>query len=197
MKNFLSKTVLGIMFALAAPASVAQWSGNYYYIGTGAGQAILQDFCPSSPAPGTSCSDVERSLRVFGGHQDDNSGRGWEIAYMRTNDFSLRDQDNPLIIHRNDKIQSLQMTSVFKFPVNYNLSFFMRIGFHIWQSESTARISGGDRTVTAEGDGQDYMYGLGLDYRLGDAVSMAVEWQRLPLNSMDMDDLSISYRYRL
>ena len=197
MKDFVFKIVLGMVFALVAPASVAQWSDDYYYIGTGAGQATLQDFCPSPPTSGLSCSDLESSLKMLGGWQDDNSGRGWETGYMRTNDFTIRGADNPTLMQRSSKIQSLYLASVYKFPVNYNLSFFVKVGFHIWRSESTVRVSGGDLTATAEDDGQNYTYGLGLEYRLGDAISMAVEWQRLPLSSVDLDDFSLSYRYRL
>lgn len=195
MKDFVCKIVLGMLFALVAPASVAQWSDDYYYIGTGVGQATLQDFCPSPPTPGRSCGDLESSMKLLGGWQDDNSGRGWEAGYMRTNDFTIRDADNPALRHQSFKMQSLYLSSVYKFPINYNLSFFVKVGFHIWRSESTVRVADGD--LSADGDGEDFMYGLGLEYRLGDAISMAVEWQRLPLSTVDLDDFSLSYRYRL
>lgn len=77
------------------------------------------------------------------------------------------------------------------------LSLYGRAGVFDWQADIDVRvISGGTGQVSGDDSGTDWMYGFGMDWRIGAAWSITAEWERYRLNDwVDVPSVGLRFRF--
>ena len=76
-------------------------------------------------------------------------------------------------------------------------SLYGRAGLFAWDADIDVRvISGGAGRISGDDNGTDWMWGVGLDWRIGTAWSVTAEWERYRLNDwVDVPSVGLRFRF--
>lgn len=175
MRNspILAASVLAI--ALGAASSGAN-AGNPdgFYVGAGAGQSMIdEDFA----------DDEDFAYQVFGGYQF-NRYLGAEAAYTDFGKVDLADNVGEL------EADTWSLVLVGTVPFTEKFSGYVKAGFHDWDAELGVPDIG-----FADDSGTDPTYGLGLQYRFTDNVSLRGEYSRFEMDDVDVDLAQLQVRF--
>jgi len=165
-KPFLLAALL-VLGAVPAPAlAQAGW-----YVGLGAGYMKTTDECPTGAAPGANCEDNDSVWKLFGGYQF-NRYLGYElaIAVMGQRSASLAG-----IGTVDARFRFFEVTLTGALPLGERLSAYAKAGIFTWDIDYTLPPG---FTGSADANGHDYTFGLGLKYQFTRSFAMRLEWQR-------------------
>lgn len=165
MKNKLVVTLLGMVAALAfGTAAWAQKNVSGPYVGAMVGHATSSDFCNQAGSP---CDDKDVSWRLLGGYQI-NRWLGVEVGF---NQFGSNTNST---VPADAKGQALEFVGVAAYALNSDWSVYGKAGGY------RGRLRGSNAGVSFNASSTDVTYGVGLQWRLMDQLSLRGEYQRYP-----------------
>lgn len=171
--RLLARTVL--VAALAAAAFGAQAADRGFYAGAGVGQAMVDE---------SGYDDEDTAFSVFGGYQV-NRYFGVEAGYT---DFGTLE---PRGLGADIEADSAYLTAVGSLPITERFSAYAKAGVQRWNVD--ASIPG--LTGRVDDSGTDPTYGVGVQYRLTDAVALRGEVSRFELDDADLDVAQLQVRF--
>jgi len=177
MRNspILAASVLAIVLGAASfGADAAKPDG--FYVGAGAGQSMIdEDFA----------DDEDVGYQVFGGYQF-NRYLGAEAAYTDFGKVDLTGNAGEI------EADAWSLVLVGTVPFTGKFSGYAKAGFHDWDAELDVPTAG-----FARDSGTDPTYGLGLQYRFTDNVSLRGEYSRFEMEDVDVDLAQLQVRFDL
>jgi OOP family OmpA-OmpF porin len=170
----LSATLLAVLASTSAfAASAADDSG--FYAGAGVGQSFVDE---------RGYDDEDTAFSVFGGYQF-NRYFALEGAYT---DFG---KIEPEAAGSELEADTVSLTAVGTVPITDKFSAYAKAGFSRWNLDTELPAL----TNTADDSGTDPTYGLGVQYKINDAVSLRGEYNRFEVEDIDLDVAQLQVRY--
>jgi len=189
--------VCGLILLAPAPAHAK------IYGGLGIGQSSTSDF---------SASDVDDGS--FISSSTDDSDTGWkgfvgyrflkflsvELAYVDLGEFSINAQSDgtgifaPGDVRFSADSDTIALQAMGILPLGERFSIYAKYGYHKWDAKlraSDSLTSGSDSE-----DGEDPMYGLGVNFGLKGAGSIRLEYELYEIDDVDVDLISVAFAFR-
>ena len=89
---------------------------------------------------------------------------------------------------------SLGLAAKYDFEINEKSNFFVKAGFHNWETE--LKVSVGTASASVTTDGSDTMYGLGAEYKLNEQFSLIAGYDNYTLDSEDVSFLNVGAKFQ-
>ena len=86
------------------------------------------------------------------------------------------------------------LAAKYDFEINEKSNFFVKAGFHNWESE--LKVSVGTASASVTTDGSDIMYGLGAEYKLNEQFSLIAGYDNYTLDSEDVSLLNVGAKFQ-
>lgn len=158
-----------LAFSVVSPPSLAQHAG--WYVGLGAGHLKTGDECPTGAAPGANCEDKDTAWKLFGGYQF-NQYLGYELAIA---DMGQRSASLTGIGVVTARFRFFETVLTGTLPLGQRLSAYAKAGIFVWDIDYDLPPG---FIGSADANGNDYTFGLGVKYQFTRNFAMRVEWQR-------------------
>lgn len=172
--KILPRTLLAVLIGAATfGAQAAQDPG--FYVGAGAGQSFVDE---------TGYDDEDTAFSAFGGYQF-NRWFGLEAGYV---DFG---ELEPEIDGGSLEASSVYLSAVGTLPFTDKFSGYAKAGFQRWDVDTAIPGLSG----TADDNGNDPTYGVGLQYSFTDAVALRGEYSRFEFEDADVDLAQVQLRF--
>lgn len=182
----MKRKVIGVLTAglLIGGTAVAEEPTSGFYAGVGIGKVSLKD-----TELGITVDAEDTGFRLLGGYQI-NQNFAVELAYI--------DGGTP-----DDTIQGVRITvdadgfegalkgSV---PFNQHFSGFAKAGILSW--DSTVSATDGFNFASADADGNDFVWALGLEMTAGQKANIRLEYEGADLAGTDYRMLSLGASWR-
>jgi OmpA-OmpF porin, OOP family len=174
-KKLIAACVLATLGATAA----ARAEDTGFYLGASVGEA-------SQSAQGFDASGT--AYRVFGGYAI-NQYFAFEGGYV--NGGEQKDSQGPLRL--TVKSEGYFVAGLFKLPLGKYFAPYLKAGFVGY--DSTAAVSSGNSSVSESESDSDLLYGLGLEFKLGDHFRLRAEYEQIDVSDADFDIVSVAAAY--
>ena len=89
---------------------------------------------------------------------------------------------------------TLGLAAKYDFEINEKSNFFVKAGFHNWETE--LKVSVGTASASVTTDGSDTMYGLGAEYKLNEQFSLIAGYDNYTLDSEDVSFLNVGAKFQ-
>ena len=165
----------------AMTGGVVHAEDSGYYIGAGIGQS-RQKF--------TDFDGKDTSFKLYGGWSF-NKYFAVEAGYINGGTQSDSFEGVNLDISN----EGLFVEGLAKWPLGSVVAPYAKFGYVFY--ESTAKLSSGSQSVSETESDSDFIYGGGLEFKLGDNVRLRAEYEEvnLPDTAFDNYTLAISWKF--
>lgn len=163
----LNPVLVAAGLALGALPVPALSQDASWYVGLGAGR-LKADECSPPPA---SCSDADTAWKLFGGYQF-NQYLGYELAIA---DMGTRPATLAGIGPATANFRFFEFTLTGTLPLGQRLAAYAKAGIFTWDIDYDLPAS---FAGSADSNGNDYTFGLGLRYHFTRNFALRLEWQR-------------------
>lgn len=159
----------GLALGVASAPALAQDAG--WLVGLGIGYQKSDDNCPAAATAVVPCDDKGTTWKIFGGYQF-NPYLGVELGLVDLG-------DRPAFVSglgvASAKFRIFETLLVGTLPVGQRLAFYAKAGVYQWDAdfEFNPPVAG-----SADANGNDYTYGLGVRFNLTRNAALRLEWQR-------------------
>jgi len=190
--------VCGLILLAPAPAHAK------VYGGLGIGQSSTSDIDADDLDDGSFISS-----------STDDSDTGWkgfvgyrflkffslELAYVDLGEFSISaESDGTGLLYAPGNVSgsvdadtaALQAMGIL--PLGERFSIYVKFGYHAWDAK--VRLSDSLDSASTSEDGEDAMYGLGVNFGLKGAGSIRLEYELYELEDVDVDLISVAFAFR-
>jgi len=168
-------SALALSAALLGTAFAAQSADRGFYAGVGAGQSSVDE---------RGYDDEDTAFSAFGGYQF-NRYFGLEAGYA---DFGKLE---PRAVGERVDANSAYFTAIGTLPFTDRFSGYARAGVQRWDLDRA--VPG--LTGSNDDNGNDPVYGVGLQYRFNDHVALRGEYTRFEIEDADLDMSQIQVRF--
>jgi OOP family OmpA-OmpF porin len=171
--------------ALGAVPTPALSQDASWYAGLGIGYLKTDGTCPGAAAAGVPCDDKGTTWKIFGGYQF-NTYLGYELGIV---DLGDRTAFVSGLGVANAKFRIFEMLLVGTLPVSQRLSLYGKAGIFQWDADFDfpSGVAG-----SADANGNDFTYGLGVKYDVTRNAALRLEWQRYD----DVGDAATTGRFK-
>ncbi|MGH8660556.1 MAG: outer membrane beta-barrel protein [Burkholderiales bacterium] len=150
----------------AALAQDARW-----FAGVGIGYLKTDDACPATAAPGGTCEDKDTTWKIFGGYQF-SSYFGYEVGLA---DLGERPASFSGLGAASARFRIFELLLVGTLPVSREFAVYAKAGAFGWDADYTFAPG---VAASADANGTDFTFGIGVTYRLTRNAALRLEWQR-------------------
>ncbi|MCV6612310.1 MAG: porin [Amphritea sp.] len=179
----MKKTMLSAAMIVAASLSApAMADDNSFYLGASLGQTKVN----FEEVSGVEIKDdKDTSWKIFAGYNL-NENVAFELTY---HDFG-KSEAVVSSVDVDVEAEGYSLSVLGKLPVSEQFGLFGRLGYiHV---DAEAEASG----VTANGDADDVLFGIGAEYAVSEAVSLRAEWERVNTDDeLNTFSAGISYNF--
>lgn len=167
--------LLAAVLTLSAMSSGALAQDRGWLAGVSYGASNADQACDGIPV---SCDKRDTGWKVFGGYQF-NPNLAVELAYVGLGKVTANGVIGGVPVNAEAEGEGWEVSVVGKFPFSQTFSILGRIGAFHWEVDATATAGvPALARVTANANGTDLTYGLGLEYNFSRTISGRLEWQR-------------------
>jgi len=160
---------VAFMLAAVPTAALAQDAG--WFAGAAIGYMKTGDACPAAAVTGVACDDQGPTWKIFGGYQF-NSYFGYEFGVADMGDRAASFSGIGLATA---KFRVVDFLLVGTMPVSQQLSVYAKAGVFAWDADYTFAPG---ISASADANGGDYTFGIGVAYNVTRNASLRLEWQR-------------------
>lgn len=168
MKKFFALAV--ICAAACSPAVAGDW-----YAGVDVGSVKINDVWTKTGYGFHVGTNLSPNVAIEGGYRSLGSG-------------VISTPYNGYVFGVDLKASALQLSALFKAPINNTFGYYGRIGFN--QLRAEASYSGASATDTST----KLLWGVGLDATLSDQINMRLEYQK-PASDTSVLSLGATYKF--
>lgn len=165
----ISLAALTLTLVSAPTPACAQEAG--WLFGFGFGYQKSDDNCPAAATAVVPCDDKGTTWKIFGGYQF-NSYLGVEIGLVDLG-------DRPAFVSgfgvASAQFRIFETLIVATLPLGERFAFYGKAGIYQWDAdfEFNPPVAG-----SADANGNDYTYGLGVKFNVTRNAALRLEWQR-------------------
>lgn len=174
------KWVVGGLLASLCAVATARADDSGFYVGASIGEA-------SQHAEGFDGSDT--SFKLFGGYEF-NPYLALEGGYVDGGEQS--DSDGSLKF--SVKSDGFFVAGLAKLPLGKYFTPYLKVGYVIY--DSTTTISSGTASISDSESDEDLLYGVGLEFKLGEHFRLRTEYEQVDVSDADFDIVSLTAAYR-
>lgn len=169
-----------------APSNIIEERDAGFYVGAGVGQTKLH--LTSTAFEGSGDTD-ETGYKVSGGYQF-NRFFSLEGSYYNPGTVSESEGGDRLRL----TADIFQFSALVTFPIAGNLEAFGRAGVANWHSTISATVDG--ESGSLKGDGNDFNWGVGLQYGITDRFKLRGEFEQTEIDQDLAGILPVTFRVR-
>ncbi|MEM7220607.1 MAG: porin family protein [Pseudomonadota bacterium] len=130
---------------------------------------------------------------------DDNAAVARVFAGYRLSDYLAIEGDYQKLFESNGDTLELEgdawtVAARLILPLNDAIDLYAKAGYTFYEFDASANIPGVD--LTTSGDDEDWIYGAGVDFHLGDNLSLRGEWNRVDINNTDLNLVTAGLVFR-
>jgi OmpA-OmpF porin, OOP family len=175
--KYLSGCVLAGVFSSGA----ARADDSGFYMGFSVGEATQEagDF-----------EGKDTSYRIFGGYSF-NKYFAAEGGYV---DGGAQNDELGSAIRATVASEGLFVAAVGKLPIGNYFAPFARLGYVMYDAKTT--ISSGGARITDSENGEELLFGVGCEFKLGEGVRLRAEWEKIDVPDADFTILSVAMTYQ-
>jgi hypothetical protein len=85
-------------------------------------------------------------------------------------------------------VKSFGIAGLHHFNPKSRHSSFIRVGYHSWNSKKTNTTTG----ARIKNNGVDVFYGVGADVKINKTMKYRVEFERMKMDKVDLDNFGVS-----
>jgi OOP family OmpA-OmpF porin len=159
--------LIAALFVLGAAPGAALPQDASWYVGLGVGR-LKADECAPAPA---ACDDKGTAWKLFGGYQF-TPYLGYELAIS---DMGKRPASLAGIGPVTANFRFFEMALTGTLPLGQRLSAYGKAGIFTWDIDYDLPPG---FNGSADSNGNDYTFALGLKYHFTPSLAMRLEWQR-------------------
>jgi OmpA-OmpF porin, OOP family len=185
MRSILLVAVLGLAAATAAPAATTD--DDSWVFGLAAGQSKLH--VSSDDFEGSGSVDTF-GAKLFGGYRF-NRNLSAELGWIHGG--TLEESEDGLSVSIKPKLLTGALVASFPFGES-PIGGFVKAGMTRWDATLTA--SDGVDSESADSNGTEFLWGLGLTWGLGNAA-IRLEYEQTNIEEEIEEDFSADFRYSL
>lgn len=189
------RSIFSTVVILSAMASLnvqAESSESPFYFGASVGSANHSTNITNLTGTATN-DETDSGFKVFAGYQLTNnvsfqlqySDLGEEVLAGELNDtFTVNGQLRTIIASdflAKSAMSSLGVSGLYHFNREGVFQPFVKLGFQQWDISANETSTAGN--VSAKDDGFDIFYGVGLDVKVKDNISVRAEYEKFNLDS--------------
>jgi OOP family OmpA-OmpF porin len=159
----------GLALGVASTTALAQEAR--WLVGLGIGYQKSEDVCPGAAAAVGTCEEKGTTWKIFGGYQF-NPYLGVELGFIDLG-------DRPAFVSglgaASAQFRIFETLLVATLPVSERFAFYGKAGVYQWDAdfEFNPPVAG-----SADANGKDYTFGLGVRFNLTRNAALRLEWQR-------------------
>jgi OmpA-OmpF porin, OOP family len=184
-KKKLVAGLIGVAFALTAPAALAQAQQDLgFYIGGSLGQMEADGSCDL----GVSCDFKDTAWKLFGGYR---FHRHFAAEAFYGNWGEIRLSSGP--VSATGEISSWGFSGLGILPLGNQFSLFGKLGFANTEQEFTATAPG--FADSSSNDGSEMIFGFGAAFNFTGNLGLRAEWERLDDSEVDILSVGLQYRF--
>jgi len=152
-----------------------------FYLGGGFGQASEEFLVFNGDGP---------SYRLFGGYSF-NRFFAAEAGYLDNGEVG----DTFNGVHESLEMQGFYASGLAKWPIGKHFAPFAKLGY-IFHDDIRAVSIGTQVLSTASSSDSDFIFGGGLEFKLGDNFRLRAEYEKVDVPDFDFDIVSFSAAYQ-
>ena len=196
----------GLLLALSLLMSVSTVSANGFYGGFAFGNAkadidtgaIDRELGNAGFPASTGADDSDTGFKLHAGYRFGDY-LAVEGGYVEFGDFTTASDiggGNPGRIESTLSIDGFFLTGVGGYPVSADFFVYGKAGVIFWDASATSRaeLASGSGSAGTSDDGTDLTYGIGASYRIGEGVSVRLDWDHYDISGdtdTDVDLVSV------
>ncbi|HZM35996.1 MAG TPA: outer membrane beta-barrel protein [Burkholderiales bacterium] len=189
IKKHLVRSVIALSGLGFAGQALAQG-----YVGGSVGQTDFDSEITSGLITSGSVDTKDTAFKLFGGYMF-NQNFGLEAAYVDLGEASYSGTfGGSPVTGGKVEASGFNISGLGSFPVTPTFSVFGKLGLFIWEAEASDTTGG--VPFSQKNDGTDLSFGIGVSYDFTRNLSARAEWERLTLDEVDADVLSIGFAYK-
>jgi|APFre7841882724_1041349.scaffolds.fasta_scaffold62134_1 OOP family OmpA-OmpF porin len=208
MKRFAF--ALAVALGLVSVTAMAADPGFYAGVGIGQFNVEIDSVDLGDGSTSLGFDDDDTGFKIFGGYQF-LPWLGAELGYVDGGTASESASDPDFGGAKLDvDVSAFTVAAVGTLPIGDMFELYGKLGMAFWQGDLTASITGAlcDELVaigescsdSVDDDGEDFYYGLGAGFNIGESFNVRVEYEVFEIDPQDVDAdanfLSLSGVYR-
>jgi OOP family OmpA-OmpF porin len=208
MKRFAF--ALAVALGLVSVTAMAADPGFYAGVGIGQFNVEIDSVDLGDGSTSLGFDDDDTGFKIFGGYQF-LPWLGAELGYVDGGTASESYSDPDLGGAKLDvDVSAFTAAAVGTLPIGDMFELYGKLGMAFWQGDLTASItgalcdelqaSGESCSDSVDDDGEDFYYGLGAGFNIGESFNVRIEYEVFEIDPQDVDAdanfLSLSGVYR-
>jgi len=174
------KLIAACVLAALGATATARADDSGFYLGAGIGEA-------RQSAEGFDGSDS--TFRLFGGYAF-NPYLAVEGGYVDGGEQT----DTQGSLRVAVKSDGFFVAGLAKLPLGKYVAPYLKVGLVSY--DSTATVSSGNVSVSESESNSDLLYGVGLEFKLGDHFRLRAEYEQIDVSDADFDIISLAAAYK-
>jgi outer membrane autotransporter protein len=174
------KLMAACLVAALGATATARADDSGFYVGASVGEA-------SQSAEGFDGSDT--TFGVFGGYSF-NPYLAVEGGYLDGGEQT----DTQGSLRISVKSDGFFVAGLARLPLGKYVAPYLKVGLVTY--DSTATVSSGNVSISESESDSDLLYGLGLEFKLGDHFRLRAEYEQIDVSDADFDIVSLAAAYK-
>ena len=190
-RKVLAMVGLASAMAFVGPA-FAQDAG--FFVGGSVGQSDIDDEITTGLIDSGTVDGKDTAFKMFGGYMF-NRHFGVEAAYIDAGEVSYSGTFSGVPVTGGTvELSAFNVSVLGNFPVNEQFSVFGKIGLFSWEAE--ANDTTGGMPFSADDDGTDVSFGVGVAYNFTRNFGLRAEYELFKTDDADVSLISIGAVWR-
>lgn len=189
IRKALAACALALSGALAATQASAQ-----FFVGGSIGQGDIDDEVTTGLIDSGTVDGKDTAWKIFGGYMF-NKNFGVEAAYVTLGEASYSGTfGGAPVTGGKVEVSGFNVSALGAYPINAQFSVFGKIGLFRWDVEASDTTGG--VPFSAEDDGVDISFGVGVGYSFTPNFGVRAEYEIFKTDQADVNLISIGVVWR-
>lgn len=189
----IGKAIIALAMACGAALAASPASAQAY-LGGSIGQSDIDDQIATGLITGGSVDGTDTAFKIFGGYMF-NRHFGLEAAYVDLGEASY--SGNFLgfpVTGGRVEVTGLNVSALGALPIGERFCLFGKIGLFMWEAEASDTTGG--VPFSAQQDGTDLSFGIGLGYQFTRNLGVRAEWEMFTTEDAESNLISVGLLWR-
>ena len=189
----LGRTVAIAALVLGAALGAGQAKAQAY-LGGSIGQSDIDEQIATGLITGGSVDGTDSAFKIFGGYMF-NRHFGLELAYVDLGEASYSGNFVGLpVTGGRVELSGVNISALGALPIGERFSLFGKIGLFMWDAEASDTTGG--VPFSAQQDGTDLSFGIGLGYQFTRNLGVRAEWEMFTTEDAESSLISVGLLWR-
>ena len=189
----IGNTIIALALACGAALAASQASAQAY-LGGSIGQSDIDEQIATGLITGGSVDGTDSAFKIFGGYMF-NRHFGLEAAYVDLGEASYSGNFVGLpVTGGRVEVSGVNISALGALPIGERFSLFGKIGLFMWDAEASDTTGG--VPFSAQQDGTDLSFGVGVGYQFTRNLGLRAEWEMFTTDDAESSLISVGLLWR-